>query len=118
MINALKAKAAVDAVIGTGRTEEELRAWCWGWNERCREARWPYWLYVSRDKETGSLSCKSRSGSDALDVINVLNGWKPDFMNWSGDNLDSEFRILRHMARMGMPEDCWESRFSRRVGVN
>ena len=103
---------------GIQHSEEYLRAWCWGWNERCREARWAYWLYVSRDAETGSLSCKSRSGADALDVINVLNGWKPDFVNWNGEDLLSEFRILRHMARMGMPEDCWQSRFSRIVGVN
>ena len=96
------------------RTEEELRAWCWEKNLKCRDAKFPHWLYVSKDKDTGALACKSRSGSDALDVINLLNGWYPDFKGWDDDRLESEFRILRHIARMGMPESEWPMR-SRRV---
>lgn len=96
------------------RSEEEMRAWCWEKNVQARDAKWPHWLYVSRDKDTGTLACKARSGSDATDVINVLNGWYPDFKGWDQDRLDSEFRILRHIARMGMPESEWPAR-SRRV---
>ena len=96
------------------RTEEDMRAWCWAKNQQCREARFPHWLYVSRDKEAGVMICKTRTGSDATDVIKVLNGWYPDFKGWDQDRLDSEFRIIRHIARMGMPEGEWPMR-SRRV---
>jgi len=85
-------------------SEEALREWCWDRNCQARNASWPHWLYVSRDKDTGAVSTKARTGSDALDVIKVLNGWKPDFQGWAQDRLDREFRILRHLARMGMPE--------------
>jgi hypothetical protein len=96
-------------------TEEDLRAWCWQTNQRCRAAKFAYWIHVSRDKETGVVSTKARNGSDALDVIKVLNGWYPDFINWEQDRLDSEFRILRHVARMGMPESEWKDRFERKL---
>lgn len=115
MTNAIKARAVSDPIIGTRRTEDELRAWCWEKNQQCREARFSHWLYVNRDKETGALTCKSRVGSDALDVIKLMNGWRPDFFNWAADRLESEFRILRHIARMGMPESEWEARFARKL---
>lgn len=116
MTNALRERAQTQSAFSGGLGEDELREWCWGWNQRCREAGWAHWLHVSRDKETGSVSCKSRTGSDALDVIKTLNGWSPDFRGWAADRLDSEHRILRHVARMGMPQQEWEMRFARRVG--
>lgn len=115
MANQIISRVGSESASGGWRTEEDLRAWCWEANKKARQANWPHWLYVSRDKETGSLSCNSRSGADATDVIKVLNGWYPDFINWSEERLKDEFRILRHMARMGMPEEEWESRFSRRA---
>ena len=90
-------------------SEEDLRAWCWSKNEQCRNARFPHWLYVSRDRETNILTCKTRTGADALDVLKVLDGWYHDFKGWDQDRLDSEFRILRHMARMGMTEEKFAS---------
>lgn len=106
-------KRSEDTAIGH-QSEESLRAWCWEKNVKCREAKFPHWLYVSKDKDTGVMVCKARSGADATDIIKVLNGWYPDFVNWDEDRLESEFRILRHIARMGMPESEWPAR-SRRV---
>ena len=96
------------------QSEERLREWCWKKNQDCMNAKFPHWLYVSRDKDTNRAICKARSGSDALDVLKLLDGWYPDFKGWDQDRLDSEFRILRHAARMGMPESEWPSR-SRRI---
>lgn len=115
MVSPITARKDADPIIGIRRTEDELRAWCWEKNQQCRDARFAHWLYVNRDKETGAMTCKSRVGSDALDVIKLLNGWRPDFFNWAADRLDSEFRILRHIARMGMPESEWEMRFARKL---
>lgn len=90
----------------TGRNSEAfLREWCWKRNLQAKEGKWPHWIYVSRDKETGTLTCKARTGADAMDVIKVLRGWKPDFRGWDQERLDAEFRILRHMGRMGMPDE-------------
>ena len=87
-----------------GRLSEEfLREWCWGHNQRCIEAGYPHWLYVSKDKETGAMTTKARSGADATDVINVGRGIRPDYHGWSADRLASEYRILSMMLRMGMP---------------
>lgn len=115
MDNGIVARKGGDQVMGIRRTEDELRAWCWEKNQQCRDARFSHWLSVSKDKDTVALSCKSRVGSDALDVIKVLSGWRPDFFGWDKDRLDSEFRILRHIARMGMPESEWEARFARKL---
>ena len=87
-----------------GWDEDEMREWCWERNQRARDAKWQHWLYVSHDKEAGTSSIKSRNGSDAADVIKVIRGGLPDFVNWDAERLVSEFRILRHMARMGMHE--------------
>ena len=114
MANQIISRVSSEAANGYLHSEEEMRDWCWQSNKRSRQAGWPHWLYVSRDKETGTLSCKSRSGSDATDVIKVLNGWYPDFINWSEERLAEEHRILRHIARMGMPEEEWKVRSSRK----
>ncbi len=87
---------------------DAMRDWCWQRNQQARDAGWAHWLYVSEDKETGAHSIKSRNGSDALDVIKLIRGWYPDFMNWEPERLASEFRILRHIARMGMPEAFYQ----------
>lgn len=94
-------------------SEETLRNWCWEQNKRAKEAGWMHWLYVSKDKETGAMVTKARVGSDAKDVLKVIEGWYPDFINWSADRLDAEFRILRYMARMGMPQVEFDKRISR-----
>lgn len=93
----------------TGYTPEALRQWCWAKNQQARDANWPFWISVVTDKETGAISTRSRQGSDALDVIKTIRGWYPDFMNWDADRLASEFRILRHIARMGMPEEKFQT---------
>lgn len=89
-------------------SEEFLRNWCWERNKQAMQANWLHWLYVSRDKETGALTTKARVGSDANDILKVLDGWYPDFMNWEPERLDAEFRILRHIAKMGMPQEWFE----------
>lgn len=89
-------------------SEEFLRAWCWEKNQQAASYNFAHWLHVRKDKDTGALSCKARTGADALDVIKVMSGWYPDFMNWDHERLDSEFRILRHIARMGMPQEEFE----------
>ncbi len=114
MDNNIVARKVSETSTGYRRSEEEMREWCWEKNRTARQAGWPHWLYVSRDRETGTLSCKSRSGSDASDVIKVINGWYPDFINWSEDRLAEEHRILRHIARMGMPEEEWKTRYNRK----
>lgn len=88
---------------------EAMRDWCWDRNVQARDAGWLHWVYVSQDKETGAHSIKSRNGSDAGDVIKVVRGWYPDFKGWDDERLASEFRILRHIARYGMPEDKFQS---------
>ena len=115
--NRLKVPTQAEA-IGVRRSEEEMREWCWSKNQQCRDAGYAHWLYVHRDKATGSLVSKSRAGADALDVIKLLNGIKPEYVGWEEDRLASEERILRYCARMGMPEAIWNERFSNRVGVN
>lgn len=90
-------------------TVDAMRDWCAERNRRAIEAKWSHWLYVSEDKETGTHAIKSRNGSDAADVIKLIYGWYPDFMNWDAERLASEFRILRHIARMGMSEDKFQS---------
>ena len=118
MTNVFKARAGADPMMGIRRTEDELRAWCWESNQRAMERKFSRWLSVNRDKDSGALACVSRAGADALDVIKVLSGWRPDFINWDKERLDSEFRLLRHIARMGMPEGEWEARFaSKLIGV-
>ena len=114
MANQITTRVSAEPVTGYRRSEEEMREWCWDKNKTARQVGWPHWLYVSRDKETGTLSCKSRSGSDATDVIKVLNGWYPDFVNWTEERLAEEHRILRHIARMGMPEEEWKVRSNRK----
>lgn len=115
MDNGIVTRKGTDHTTSVRRTEDELRSWCWEKNQQCRDVRFSHWLYVNRDKDTGSVTCKSRVGSDALDVIKLLGGWRPDFFGWDKDRLDSEFRILRHIARMGMPESEWEARFARKL---
>ena len=87
---------------------DDMRKWCWDRNQQARDAGWAQWLYVSKDKETGAHSIKTRTGADAMDVVKVIRGWYPDFMNWDDERLASEFRILRHIARMGMPEGFYQ----------
>ena len=86
---------------------DHMRAWCMERNKTARDAGWPLWLHVSEDKETKALSIKSRHGSDALDVLKVIRGWYPDFEGWDADRLASEFRILRHVAKMGMDDEAF-----------
>lgn len=95
-------------------TEESMREWCWSKNQECRAVSYPHWVYVHRDPDSRILMCKTRSGSDALDIINLLNGRQPDFKGWDQERLDKEARILAHMARMGMTEEEWQLR-SRRL---
>ena len=102
------ARRGEDQPIGR-LSEETLRNWCWEQNKRAKEAGWLHWLYVSKDKGTGAMVTKARGGSDAKDVLKVIEGWYPDFINWSADRLDAEFRILRMMVRMGMPQAAFES---------
>lgn len=105
MANALSLTSGPGGIAAPPRrTIDEMREWCWGWNKRAREAGWANWLYVSEDKETNTNAVKVRTGGDALDVIGVINGGYPDFYKWDAERLASEFRILRYMARMGMPE--------------
>jgi hypothetical protein len=108
MVNPI-ARGTDDRSVGRN-SEEFLREWCWDKNQQARQVHWAHWLYVSHDKDTGIVTTRSRTGSDALDVIKVLNGWYPDFMNWDEDRLDSEFRIIRFMARMGMPQSEYDRR--------
>lgn len=114
MANQITSRVVAESSTSYRRSEEEMREWCWEKNKTARQANWPHWLYVSRDKETGTLSCKSRSGADASDVIKTLNGWYPDFINWSDERLAEENRILKHIARMGMPEAEWNQRMGRK----
>lgn len=101
---------------GGGRNSEEfLRNWCWDRNQQAMNAGWLHWLHVSRDKETGALTTKARHGADAKDIWKILDGWYPDFMNWSEERLDSEFRILRHIAKMGMPQEWFDRQASPRL---
>jgi hypothetical protein len=86
-----------------------MREWCWKWNEQTKEARWANWLYVSEDKENNTRVIKVRTGGDAVDVLKLIDGWYPDFYGWEPERLASEFRILRHIARMGMPEDKFQT---------
>lgn len=99
--NRLTAAASTNAFSSI----EEMREWCWDRNVMARDAGSQRWLYVSQDKDTGLHSIKARNGADAADVIAVVRGWYPDFKGWETDRLESEFRILRHMARMGMTEE-------------
>lgn len=115
MVSPITQRKEAEPIGGYRRTEEELREWCWEKNQQCREAKYAHWLYVNRDKDSGALICRAKSGADALDVIQVLNGWYPDYKGWDAERLESEFRILRHCARMGMPEHEWETRFARKV---
>lgn len=115
MTNALRNKADSQTNAAGRNGEEFLREWCWNWNQRCREVKFAKWHYVQRDKDSGSLTCRSKDGADALDVIKILNGWQPDFKGWDQDRLDSEFRILRHVARMGIPETEWANRFEKKL---
>lgn len=102
------------ADVPTGKlSEETLREFCWKQNKRAAQAGWLFWIYVSKDKETDTMVTKSREGADALDVIKVLKGWYPDFINWDAERLADEFRILRYMARMGMPQVEFDKRISR-----
>lgn len=106
-------------ISGSHRTEEELRAWCWEKNQQCRDAKYSHWIYVHRDRTSGTMECRTKTGADALDVIAILNGRKPAYVGWDTEKLESEYRILRYCARMGMPEDHWNERFSHRtIGVN
>ncbi|MXO72885.1 hypothetical protein [Alteraurantiacibacter buctensis] len=84
---------------------DHMRVWCAERNRKARTADWPHWLYVSEDKETHALTIKSRKGSDALDVWKVISGWYPDFEGWDAERLASEFRILRHIAKMGLDDE-------------
>lgn len=84
---------------------DDMRYWCAQKNRTARDAGWPHWVYVSEDKDTKALSIKSRTGSDALDVLKVIRGWYPDFEGWDEERLASEFRILRHMAKMGLDDE-------------
>lgn len=118
MTNALKARASAEPISIVRRSEEEMREWCWEKNQQCREAKFAHWLSVSKDKESGSFICRARSGADAMDVIDLLNGKRPDYVGWDEERLDNEFRILRHIARMGMPETEWQTRFARKLGGN
>lgn len=88
---------------------DHMRDWCWEKNHQARDAGWVHWIYVSQDKETGVHSIKARNGADAQDVIDVIRGGYPDFQGWNDERLASEFRILRHIARMGMPESQFHS---------
>lgn len=101
--------AEVVATGGGNYSPETLRDWCWAKNQQARDANWPFWISVVTDKDTGAVTTRSRQGSDALDVIKTIRGWYPDFMNWDADRLASEFRILRHIARMGMPEEKFQT---------
>lgn len=109
MANLILRRAAEATPTGSGYTEEQLRDWCWAKNQQARDANWPFWISVTKDKETGAIATRSRQGSDALDVIKTIRGWYPDFQNWDADRLASEFRILRHIARMGMPEEKFQT---------
>lgn len=110
MANLITRRTA-EAVTTGGKTfsEEHLRDWCWAKNKQAKEAGWAFWISISKDKETGSVTTKSRQGSDALDVIRLIEGWYPNHLNWDADSLASEFRILRHIARYGMPEEAFQS---------
>lgn len=109
--NRLKAAATASRAF---HSIDAMRDWCWERNCRARDIGWARWLYVRQDKETGAASIQERTGADAMDVVKVVRGWYPDFMNWPADKLESEFRILRHMARMGMSEEKYQSiRFAR-----
>ena len=87
---------------------EDMRAWCGRHNQTAFDMKFSRWLYVSQDKETGTNSIKVREGADALDVTKLMDGWYPDFMGWEPERLDREFRILRKMLRMGMPEEEYQ----------
>jgi len=112
MTNPLAARRAEKGDVGGARpfgSVEDMREWCWDKNLKARDAGWQHWLYVSQDKETQVHSIRSRNGADAADVIAVVRGWYPDFKGWDAERLASEFRILRHMARMGMTEEKFAS---------
>lgn len=102
-------RAEVTTTGGASYTAEALRDWCWAKNQQARDANWPFWISVMTDKDAGTITTRARQGSDALDVIKTIRGWYPDFINWEPDRLASEFRILRHIARMGMPEEKFQT---------
>ena len=93
------------AVTAPRWSQEEMRTWCGKHNRTALDLNSSRWLYVSKDQATESNSIKVRTGADALDVTKLLDGWYPDFIGWEPDRLDREFRILRQMLRMGMPEE-------------
>lgn len=112
MTNPLAARRAEKGDVGGARpfgSVEDMREWCWDKNLKARDAGWNHWLYVSEDKDSETRTIKARTGSDAADVVAVIRGWYPDFKGWDAERLASEFRILRHMARMGMTEEKFAS---------
>jgi hypothetical protein len=68
------------------------------------QVKWHKWIYVSQDQETDTNAIKERLGADAKDIWKLMDGWYPDYIGWDDERLDREFRILRKMLRMGMPE--------------
>lgn len=88
------------------RDVAHMREWCWERNRKAKECGALRWMFVSEDKDTHTNSIKTRVGSDARWIIETIQGGYPDFWEWDHDRLASEFRIRRHMAKMGMSEEA------------
>ena len=89
--------------------EDWLRAKCWKQNQWARSIGFERWWHVrtiDRDGEK-TLVVEGKDGDEAARIRKLFDGWYPDYMNWPADKLESEFRILRHIARMGMPEELF-----------
>lgn len=84
-------------------TEDGLRERCWEMNQKMRRIGLDRWYMVSQNNEIPVI--EPRDGAIADRVWQVLNGWYPDYHGWPEAKLASEYRISKHIARMGMPED-------------
>ncbi len=89
---------------------DNLREECWKHNQWAKRIGFDRWWTLRKIQHDGEETwvIDPRDGDEALRIRALLDGWYPDYVNWPADKLAGEFRILRHVARMGMPQALFE----------
>ena len=78
---------------------------CWEYNQWAKGIGFARWWYVA--ERDGVNSILTKDGDEVIRFWKMFDGYKPDYVNWSQEKLDEEYRIMRWVIRNGMDEDSF-----------
>lgn len=108
MGNALKVRAEQTGVTVNRQpaSRDRMIDSCWESNKWALKIGLDRWWHVAETDH--GLSITSKDGDLVRTIWRMIEGHRPDYVNWSKEKLDREYNQMRWFIRHGMSADDYD----------